>query len=58
MDRDKRETELTALRQKSHIPANSVFFEKIVPVLLVILGVILVGMVLFAVGVLVGIVKF
>jgi hypothetical protein len=58
MDRDEKQTELTALREKSHMPAHSVFYEKIIPVLLVILGVILIGMVLFAAAVLVGIVKF
>ncbi|MDR3576931.1 MAG: hypothetical protein P4L50_23945 [Anaerolineaceae bacterium] len=58
MDGDRRQTELTALHEKSHIPLHSVFFEKIVPILLVVLGVILVGMVLFAVGVLMGIVQF
>ena len=58
MDKPERQTELAELRKKSHMPGHSVFFEKIIPILLVILGVILVGMVLFAVGVLVGIVKF
>ncbi|HMD90785.1 MAG TPA: hypothetical protein VKF38_16640 [Anaerolineaceae bacterium] len=58
MEKHEQQTELTELRKKSHMPAHSVFFEKIVPILLILLGVILVGMVLFAVGVLVGIVKF
>jgi hypothetical protein len=58
MDKDERQTELAARRKKSHMPAHSVFFEKIIPLLLIILGVIMVGMILFAVGVLVGIVKF
>lgn len=43
---------------KSHMPENSVLFEKIVPALLVIMGVITVGLILFAAGVLLGIVHF
>jgi len=45
-------------RQKSHMPQNSMFFEKIVPVLLVGMGIITVALILFAAGVLLGIVHF
>jgi hypothetical protein len=41
---------------KSHMPENSILFEKIVPVLLVVLGVITAGLIVFAAGVLVGII--
>lgn len=43
---------------KSHIPPNSFFFEKIIPIALIAMGVITVGLVIFAAGVLLGIVQF
>jgi hypothetical protein len=43
---------------KSHIPPDSMFFEKIIPALLVLLGLIAIILILFAVGVLIGIVHF
>ncbi len=43
---------------KSHIPENSTFFEKIVPALLIFMGVLTVVLILFAAGVLLGIVHF
>jgi len=43
---------------KSHIPKNSILFEKIVPALLILMGVITFGLILFAAGVLLGIVHF
>ncbi len=46
------------LNRKSHIPRNSVFFEKIVPVALLVMGMITLGLILFAAGVLLGIVHF
>jgi hypothetical protein len=45
-------------KYKSHIPRNSLFFEKIVPTLLILMGVITIGLILFAVAVLIGIVQF
>jgi len=43
---------------KSHIPENSFLFEKVVPAALIAMGIITVGLVLFAAGVLLGIVHF
>jgi len=43
---------------KSHIPRNSLFFEKIVPSLLILMGMITICLILFALGVLTGIVHF
>jgi len=45
-------------KSKSHIPQNSLFFEKVIPVVLILLGVIMLGLMLFAAGVLLGIVHF
>ena len=42
----------------SHIPEKSFLFEKIVPASLIIFGIITLGLILFAAGVLFGIVKF
>lgn len=44
--------------RKSHIPKNSVFFEKIVPLALIVMGVITLALILFAASVLLGIVRF
>jgi hypothetical protein len=41
---------------KSHIPENSVLFEKIIPAALVLLGILTVALILFAFAVLFGIV--
>ena len=43
---------------KSHIPKGSIFFERIVPATLIVMGLIMLGLILFAVGVLLGIVNF
>jgi hypothetical protein len=43
---------------KSHIPPNSFLFEKIVPMALIVMGIITVGLVLFAAGILLGVVHF
>ena len=44
-------------RPTSHIP-KSVFYEKIVPVLIIGLGIVMIGLMVVAVGVLLGFVKF
>ena len=46
------------LNRKSHIPKDSVFFEKIVPLALIVMGTITLGLILFAAGVLLGIIQF
>jgi hypothetical protein len=43
---------------KSRVPENSVLFEKVVPALLIIMGIIAAALILFAAGVLLGIVHF
>ncbi len=45
-------------KNSSHMPKDSFFFEKLVPISLIIMGVIMVGLMIFAAGVLLGIVKF
>lgn len=45
-------------KRRSHIPKNSFFFEKIVPVSLISMGVIMLGLILFAAGVILGFVHF
>lgn len=44
--------------RKSHAPKDSVLFEKLIPILLVGMGVLTVILILFAAGVLLGIVHF
>lgn len=57
MDEVNGQERMSALRQKSHMP-SSVFFEKIIPILLVLMGIVMAVLVLFAVGVLSGLVHF
>ena len=40
------------------MPADSVLFEKIVPILLAIMGLLMLGLILVAAGVLLGVVHF
>ncbi len=40
------------------MPSHSLFFEKVVPVLLGLFGLVMVGLVIFAAGVLLGWIKF
>lgn len=42
----------------SHMPRDSFWFEKVIPVSLIAMGIIMLGLILFAAGVLLGIVKF
>jgi hypothetical protein len=58
MDEVNRQEHINALRQKSHMPQHSVFFERVVPILLVVLGIVMAALVLFAAGVILGIVRF
>ena len=44
--------------KKSHMPKDSLFFERIVPISLIAMGVIMSGLILFAAGVILGIVQF
>jgi len=46
------------LKSKSHMPKDSLFFEKIVPISLITMGIITLGLILFAAGVILGIVRF
>ena len=46
------------VNSKSHIPKNSILLEKLVPLSLIIMGVVTLGLILFAAGVLLGLVKF
>ena len=43
---------------QSHVPENSLLFEKIIPAVLIVMGVIMVVLILFAAGVLMGIIHF
>ena len=45
-------------KSKTHMPENSVLFEKIVPLSLVVMGVITFALIVFAAGVLLGVVHF
>jgi hypothetical protein len=45
-------------RSPSHMPENSFFFEKLIPTFLMVMAVITVGLILFALSVLFGLVNF
>ena len=42
----------------SHAPEHSVLFEKVIPALLILMGVLTLALILFAAGVLLGIIHF
>lgn len=46
------------IRKKSHMPEDSLLFEKLVPVMLVGLAVVTVGMIVYAAAVLLGFIQF
>ena len=46
------------MKRKSHMPQNSVLFEKIVPALLILLGIITLGLILFSGAILLGMIQF
>jgi uncharacterized membrane protein len=50
--------ELKNLRRQSHMPQGSVLFEKVIPILLAVMAIIMVVLILFAAGVLAGIIRF
>lgn len=53
---DKRETNME--RTSNRMPENSQFFERVVPLLLIVLAVVMVSLILFAMGVLIGWIPF
>jgi hypothetical protein len=42
----------------SRVPSDSLFYDRVIPILLVVLGIIMAILILFALGVLLGIVPF
>lgn len=45
-------------RPTNRMPEGSVFYERIVPLLLIVMGVVTASMILFAAGVILGIIPF
>ncbi len=58
MQENRTEKKVAAAHGKSRMPDNSIFFEKVVPILLVLMGVVMIALVLFAAGVLLGFIQF
>jgi hypothetical protein len=52
------ESQRVIVRGTSHMPTDSVLFERVIPVVLAALGIVTVVLILFAAGVLLGIVPF
>jgi len=48
----------TSENNQSHIPDESLLFEKVIPIILFIMGSLTFFLILFALGVLLGVVKF
>jgi len=46
------------MNNKSRMPENSVLFEKVIPASLIFMGILTVTLILFAAGVLLGIIQF
>lgn len=55
---DKKTTSRRTERNLAHIPSNSVFYEKIVPILLVGLGLIMLALIVVAAGILLGFISY
>ncbi len=55
---DKKTTSRRTERSQAHIPSNSVFYEKIVPILLVGLGLIMLALIVVAAGILLGFISY
>ena len=47
-----------SMKSKSHMPKDSFFFEKIVPISLIAMGIVTLGLMVFAAGVILGVVHF
>jgi hypothetical protein len=58
LNQNQSQADTPRLGGKSHMPSDSLFFEKIVPVILVVMGIVTVVLVLFAAGVLLGFIHF
>jgi hypothetical protein len=55
------EAEMTGTKRKpssTRMPENSTLFDKVIPASLIVMGIITLGLILFAAGVLLGFVKF
>ena len=46
------------MNSKSRMPENSILFEKLIPAVLALMGILTVILILFAAGVLLGIIQF
>ncbi len=55
---DSKRVDMPGRTSKSHVPENSMLFERVVPALLIFMGILTVVLILFAAGVLLGIVHF
>lgn len=49
---------LNSPRKRSRMPQGSLLFEKVIPILLVVMAILMVLLVLFAAGVLMGVIRF
>ncbi len=58
MSQPNRDPELVERQRSVRIPANSLFYERIVPALLILMAVVMTIVVLLAAGVLLGIVPY
>jgi hypothetical protein len=56
MTEDKR-PEPAALRAKSHMPETA-FYEKVIPAMLIFLGIVMLALIIFALAVLLGYIRF
>ncbi len=58
MNNSKSPTKKPASNNPSRIPEDSTFYQKVVPALLLVMAIITSGLILFALGVLVGVISF
>ncbi len=58
METNDQQKRKSAQRGQSHMPENSLFYEKVIPILLIVLGIVMVALIVFAAAVLMGVIKF
>jgi len=51
-------TENKQVASKSHMPKDSFLFEKFIPASLILMGLLMLGLIVFAAGILLGLIKF
>ena len=58
MEEKTKQSSRELLRQKTHMPKDSLLYEKLIPVTLIILAVVTVALIIFSAGIFLGFIQF